>query len=176
MERERLARLEREPIASPRFEIPAVPGPVPFDEDPPQRAVREGRAAKDVARHMLTECGFTAIEADVPMSCGVEVSFRAYDELDNAWLFDVSGGFTSTRPGLKRTDTLWKGLGKAAVLHAIDEKTPLVLLTTGAPARGSAAAQALSVVTGPGKPITAVLEMRSPTDLERLADFLRSTS
>jgi len=172
-ERERLCRLEREPIAPPRFEIPAVPGPAPVDEDPQARAVREGRAAKDVARHVLTQCGFTEIEPDVPMSCGVEVNFRAYDELGNAWLFDVSGGFTSTRPGLKRTDTLWKALGKAAVLREIDEKTPLVLLTTDAPAHGSAGAQALNVVTGPGKPITAVLKMRSPTDLERLADFAR---
>ena len=107
------------------------------------------------------------------MSGGVEVNFRAYDEWGNAWLFDVSGGFTSTRPGLNRTDTLWKALGKAAVLREIDEKTPLVLLTTDAPAHGSAGAQALNVITGPGKPITAVLEMRSPTDLKRLADFAR---
>jgi len=172
-ERERLARLQGEFIAPARFEIPAVPGPAPVDEDPQARAVREGRGAKDVARQVLTQCGFTEIEPDVPMSGGVEVNFRAYDELGNAWLFDVSGGFTSTRPGLNRTDTLWKALGKAAVLREIDEKTPLVLLTTDAPAHGSAGAQALNVITGPGKPITAVLEMRSPTDLKRLADFAR---
>jgi DNA modification methylase len=170
-ERERLARLEAPSIAPPRFAVPAVAGPAPVDEDPQARAVREGRPAKDVARHMLTQCGFTEIEPDVPMSGGVEVNFRASDELGNTWLFDVSGGFTSTRPGLKRTDTLWKALGKAAVLREIDAKTPLVLLTTDAPTSGSAGAQALNALTGPGKPITAVLELRSPTDLERLADF-----
>ena len=31
--------------------------------------------------------------------------------------FDVSGGFTSSRGGLQRTDTVWKALGRACVLH-----------------------------------------------------------
>ena len=136
--------------------------------------VLEGRAAKDVARRLLEQCEFTSIETDVKLSCGVEVNFRAYDQLDNPWFFDVSGGFTSTRPGLKRTDTLWKALGKAAVLREIDGKTPLVLLTTDAPIRGSAGAQALGVVTGPGKPITAVLEMRSASHLDTLAKLARN--
>ena len=47
-----------------------------------------------------------------------------------------SGAFTSNRPGLKRTDTLWKALGKAAVLTRRDPDLPLVLLTTDAPAQG----------------------------------------
>jgi DNA modification methylase len=173
-ERERLARLEAQSLAPPRFELPAVPGPAPIGEDPQARAVREGRAAKDVARRLLEQCEFTSIETDVKLSCGVEVNFRAYDQLDNPWFFDVSGGFTSTRPGLKRTDTLWKALGKAAVLREIDGKTPLVLLTTDAPVRGSAGAQALGVVTGPGKPITAVLEMRSASHLDTLAKLARN--
>ena len=33
-----------------------------------------------------------------------------------SWYVDVSGAFTSTRGGLRRTDTLWKSLGKAAAL------------------------------------------------------------
>jgi hypothetical protein len=49
---------------------------------------------------------------------GVEVNFAARDASGgHTWYFDVSGGFTSSRPGLKRTDTLWKALGKAAVLQ-----------------------------------------------------------
>ena len=172
-ERARLARAARAPVPPARFELPAVPGPAPTDEDLTTQAVHAGLAAKEVARQLLLQCGFVAIEADVPLSFGLAVHFRAYDVLQNAWLFDVAGGFTSTRPGLQRTETLWRALGKAAVLREIDEKTPFVLLTTDAPASGGAGAPALRVLTGPGKPITAVVGLRTPADVQRLADFVR---
>ena len=84
--------------------------------------MREGKAAKDVARALLEECGFTEIKAAVKLSGGVEVSFTAQDVAGATWYFDVSGGFTSNRPGLKRTDTLWKTLGKAAVIDQVDHR------------------------------------------------------
>jgi DNA modification methylase len=149
--------------------LPAVPAADAGDADFQARAVREGRAAKDVALELLRGCGFEDIKPNVKISeGGVEVNFKAYDQAGRPWFFDVSGGFTSNRPGLKRTDTLWKALGKAAVLHEIEPKTPLVLLTTDAPTKGSAGDAALSVVSGPERPIFAVLRMRSEDDQRRL--------
>jgi site-specific DNA-methyltransferase (adenine-specific) len=153
--------------------LPAVPAAGAGDGDFQARAVLEGRAAKDVALALLRGCGFEDIKPNVKISQGgVEVNFKAYDKAGRPWFFDVSGGFTSNRPGLKRTDTLWKAVGKAAVLHAVEPKTPLVLLTTDAPTKGSAGDAALSVVCGPAQPIYAVLRMRSDDDqrtLRRLA-------
>ena len=123
------------------------------DEDFQARAVREGRAARDVAEALLHQCGFEGIQRKVRLPVGVEVNFRAYDRDGGEWFFDVSGGFTSTRPGLMRTDTLWKAVGKAAVLHEAYPKIPLVLLTTDMP-KGGAGEAALRVVRGPGKPIS----------------------
>ena len=90
------------------------------DVDFQSRAVREGRKAREMARVMLVESGFKDISDEVNYSaCGVRVNFEAVDQQGRAWLFDVSGAFTVTkRPGLRRTDTLWKALGKAAVLHS----------------------------------------------------------
>jgi site-specific DNA-methyltransferase (adenine-specific) len=133
-----------------------------------QRAVAEGRAAKQIAEAILLDCEFQFIEKNVRLPSGVEVNFRAKDHRGGTWLFDVSGGFTSNRPGLKRTDTLWKALGKAAVLHETLPDTPLVLLTTDAPPKGSAGDVALQVVLGDGKPIKDVIQMRSRLDLARL--------
>ncbi len=147
--------------------LPAVPARADPDEDVQARAVREGRAARDVAKALLRQCGFDPIQAKVALPVGVEVSFRACDRDGGEWFFDVSGGFTSTRPGLKRTDTLWKALGKAAVLHEAYPKIPLVLLTTDAPKAGAGAA-ALRVVRGPGRPIFDVLQMTSPIDQRKL--------
>lgn len=164
-ERQRLAEETRgSPV---RVRLPAVPAPAGENEDLLARAVREGRAAKEIARAVIEAAGFTDIQEDQRQPGGVEVNFSARDRKGKLWFFDVSGSFTSHRAGLKRTDTLWKALGKAAVLRQVSN-TPLVLLTTDAPSRGSAGAEALKQVTGPKKPIHEVIEMLKLSGLEAL--------
>ena len=112
------------------------------------------------------------IHEDVKQPAGVEVDFIALDVDDNEWWFDVSGAFTSTRPGLQRTDTLWKAIGRAAVVQAAVESGPrYVLLTTDAPRKGTAGAKALQNVVGPNGPIHAVIELLDEVDWQRLRDF-----
>ena len=151
-----------------RLELRATRVPPTEDMGFQQRAVAEGRAAKQIAEAILMDCEFEFIETNVRLPSGVEVNFRAKDKTGGTWLFDVSGGFTSNRPGLKRTDTLWKALGKAAVLHQTSQGTPLVLLTTDKPPKGTAGDVALRVVLGEDKPITDVISMKSALDLARL--------
>ncbi len=112
--------------------------PVLDPQDFQRRAVLEGRRAKELAREVLEACGFSDIQESFRFRSGAEINFLAHDRKGNPWLFDVSGAFTSTRPGLKRTDTVWKALGKAAVLKAGEHLAPLILLTTDLPDRGSA--------------------------------------
>jgi DNA modification methylase len=155
------------------WEVRLRPGPAPasVDEDFQARAVREGRAARDLAREALEACGFRNITAKRTFAEGVEVNYSAEDAGGATWLFDVSGGFTSSRPGLRRTDTLWKALGKAAVLAASQTKLRLVLLTTDVPTPGSAGDNALQVVRGRRKPIRDVILLDSRHDLERLRGY-----
>jgi DNA modification methylase len=141
-------------------------------DDVQERAVREGRQAKELAFELLRACGFEEIRADVkPPRLGIVVSFVARDRAGERWAFDVSGAFTTNRGGLKRVDTLWKALGKAAVLHESDTAMPLVLLTTDAPPKGTAGHQALSVLRGPGKPIFDVIELLDAQGRERLEGY-----
>lgn len=141
-------------------------------EDFQARAVREGRRAQKLARGVLIECGFREIQDKPVLDGGVEINFSATDRRDDRWLFDVSGAFSVTqRPGLRRTDTLWKALGRAGVLHALGLSGRLVLLTTDRPAPNSAGQRALDAVTGKNKPIRAVIEMGNSKDLERLHRF-----
>ncbi len=140
--------------------------------------IPEGPKALEKAREVLEASGFRQIREKVLYPCGAEVNFAALDQHGNKWLFDVSGAFSVTqRPGLRRTDTLWKAIGKAAVLHTYGtsqgKREPLVLLTTSRPAPNSAGHRALAAVTGPGKPIHDVVEMLDSDDVERLADFAR---
>jgi DNA modification methylase len=153
------------------FVLPAVPEPATSGEDLQARAVREGRAAREIAGALIEQCGFVDVRSAIRLAQGVEMNFRAYDQTGGLWYFDVSGGFTSNRPGLRRTDTLWKALGKAAVLHQAQPQALLGLLTTHAPLKGSAGDKALRVMWGRDKPIAAVIEMTSRDDQARLRRF-----
>lgn len=170
-ERKRLKKLEEGDQMPLAFVLKATPPPAPPDEDFQARAVREGKAAKQYAQELLLSCGFVNIQSDVRFPQGVEVNFVATDQSGREWFFDVSGGFTSTRPGLKRTDTLWKALGKAAVLKEIKPDARLVLLTTNTPDEGSVGEAALGVISGRNKPITAVIRMLDADDALVLRAF-----
>ncbi len=164
------------------------PSDAPSFDDFQARAVREGIKARELAERLLGRCGFSDIRERVRCPAGVEVNFTARDQLGGLWRFDVSGAFTVTqRPGLRRTDTLWKALGKAATLHfaeqmhsANDEAgshppPPLVLLTTNRPARNSNGHRALAAMTGPGRPIFTVVEMHNDQDSTLLAELARGS-
>jgi site-specific DNA-methyltransferase (adenine-specific) len=154
-----------------RVQLPAVSS-ANEDEDFQSRAVREGRQANVLARILLDSCGFVDVQPNVKLSgLGIELNFVAMDQAGHKWAFDVSGAFTSSRAGLRRTDTLWKALGKAAVLHEGRGDLPLVLLTTDAPVRGSAGHAALSVLKGPGRPVFDLVELLNVRDQERLRDY-----
>ncbi len=175
-ERARLEDLRAREGEPRRVVLSPTPAPADEDEDFQVRAVREGRAARDLAREALEKCGFTGITANLTLPVGVEVNFEACDANGQRWYFDVSGGFTSSRPGLKRTDTLWKALGKAAVLHESHPDIPLVLLTTDAPPEGSAGSAALAAVTGRKRPIRDLVVLSSAEDLDRLRVHARGNT
>ena len=140
-------RLRRSPTARPV--LLAVPSAEAADDEGFQaRAVRQGQKAEAVARAILLQCGFSDVKENVRMGSGVEVNFTARDQGGRLWCFDVSGAFTSPRPGLRRTDTVWKALGRAAILRLEfpKEPQPLILLSTNLPARGSAGFLALKRV------------------------------
>lgn len=140
---------QREPTTKKRVVLPAVPRPADKGEQYQLRAVREGRRAKEIARAVLMDCGFTDVVDNHRFRGGVEVNFVAADRKGKRWFFDVSGAFTSTRAGLRRTDTLWKALGKASVLKESGiADYRLIFLTTDLPPKNSAGAHALRTAHG----------------------------
>ncbi|MBO0748577.1 MAG: hypothetical protein J2O47_09495, partial [Acidimicrobiaceae bacterium] len=117
---------------------------------------------------VIEAAGFTDLRENLRQPGGVAVDYAARDRKGGLWFFEVAGGFTSHRGGLKRAEVLWKVLGKAAVLREVDKGTPIVLLTTEAPVPGSSGAETLRQVTGPGKLIHAVIKMQEESGLDRL--------
>jgi hypothetical protein len=175
-----LARVakERERATSPLWsDIPLsiLPVKVPADVDEnlffQTRSVKEGRAAKAAARELLEACGFEGVEPDRKLEGGLELNFSAVDKNEEPWFFDVSGAFSSTRPGLKRTDTLWKALGKALVFKSLYPGVPFVLLTTDMPPRNSAGDAALQQVMGRAEAVADAIEMSDASAVRRLQAY-----
>lgn len=163
-EQRRLAdgRTERWPTL-PLWREPAADGP---GAELRSRAVRQGLGAKEIAGSLIEMAGFADVRTNQRQRGGVQVGFTGRDRSGRLWLFDVAGSFTSHRAGFDRTDTLWKALGKAAVLREAGG-APLVLLTAD-PSGGGTAPEALKFVVGPGKPFHAVVEMLAPSGLDAL--------
>ena len=142
-------RLQRKALARTEVRISVDREREDPDEPFQSRAVRQGRRAKEIALALLQDVGFERVEEDRRFGNGVEINFVAHDQKGRPWFFDVSGAFTSNRPGLRRTDTLWKALGRAAVLKSSYlSNYRLVFLTTDLPPKGSAGHNALLAVRG----------------------------
>lgn len=149
------------------------------DHDFQRRAVRQGKMAKEIAKQLLEQSGFEIVGENRKVGAGVEVNFVARDARGDEWYFDVSGALSkgNDRAGLRRTDTLWKALGKAAVLRSAGiEGFRLVLLTTDLPGKssagGKALAAAMSAADGAEPLVFDALEMLDPATvvhLQRLA-------
>jgi site-specific DNA-methyltransferase (adenine-specific) len=140
------------------------------------RAVREGKKARDIARRQLEDAGFDAINEKAKHPSGIlEFNFHLTSPSGSReWWVDVSGAFTTSRPGLQRTDTIWKMLGRLHVLQAMHDgqnrkDSSALVLTSNLPKLGSPGDRALRSV-GP-RVIFDVIELYDPAGLERLRAY-----
>ncbi len=182
--RRRVADERAAPRASRRVTVgagrtPKPADPADLDRDDLDQAVAYGQKARELALQSLVVSGFTAIEQTVAFGdLGVTVDFRARDASGGVWLFDLSGAYSVTRPGLRRPDVLFRALGRAGVLHQARKDRPervdlgpLILLTTDLPPARSAGARALQAVHRPdgSGAVHDVIELLDQPGLERLA-------
>ncbi len=145
------------------------------------RAVNEGKKAQDIASRLLTEAGFETIKEKVKHPKGlIDFNFRVtHPDGVQQWWVDVSGAFVTNRPGLQRTDAVWRLLGKLSVLQALAaqdasdssaaDQDRVLVLTSNLPKKGTPGDQALRAV-GPSAIFDAI-ELYDPAGLERLRHY-----
>ena len=135
------------------------------------RATSAGKKAGDLAREVLEKAGFIIVsEGPRLRGAGIHFAFTVEDDTaEHVYYVDISGAFTTVRPGLLRSDTLWKTIGKAHVLSACEPSARLLVLTAHLPKPGSPGDQALRSV-GPAS-VFDVIEMFDPADVGRLARY-----
>ncbi|MFP5328469.1 MAG: DNA-methyltransferase, partial [Acidimicrobiia bacterium] len=117
-----------------------------------------GLAFVDVADVALEQAGLVGLRRGVKIAEGAEVAFSGETACGRAVAVDVVGGLTVARPGLRRSDAVWRTIAKAAIVQAVAPGTLFVVLTPALPGAGPVA-NALRNVTGAGKPIAAVVEV-----------------
>ena len=117
-----------------------------------------GWAAKDLAKSLLADAGYTDISDDAKVLAGVQPTLSAVDPKGRRWWFEVVGGRTSNRPGAQRVELLWRAIAKGAIVREADPAARFGVLTTGLPASASGGS-ALKAVTGPKKPVAVVIDV-----------------
>ncbi|HRB03809.1 MAG TPA: site-specific DNA-methyltransferase [Ilumatobacteraceae bacterium] len=120
-----------------------------------------GWAAKDLAKSLLDDAGYTEISDEGKVLTGVQPTLSALDAKGRRWWFEVVGGRTSNRPGAQRIELLWRAIAKGAIVHEADPTARFGVLTAGLPASASGGT-ALKAVTGPKKPVAVVVDVMSP--------------
>jgi hypothetical protein len=131
-----------------------------------------GWATKDLAAALLVDAGYTAVVDDAKVVTGVVPTLSALDPKGRRWYFEVVGGRTTNRPGAQRIELLWRAIAKGSVVHEAEPKARFAVLTVGLPA-APAGGRALQAVTGPKKPVAAVVDLMSDDAVDALAALAR---
>lgn len=170
---ERARLLSRDQLTLPGVSVPAVPRAVSDDESPFDAAMRSGLRIAAVAMAVLEEAGFKVTKEKAKLPPGVQVSLLAEDRTGKTWAFDISGGFTVIPTGLSKSDTLFRSIGKAAVITAEFANPPLVLLSSDMPS-SKAGIKALESIKG--TTIVDALDLLDPESHARLAELALGTA
>ena len=168
-------RLEAERVDGDDVETAARPVELLAKDGRRTDPFRGGWSSKEVARFLLTEAGFADLDDQSSVVPGVLPTLRATDGSGRVWWFEVVGGRTSNRPGAQRLDLLWRAISKGAIVREADPSAGFAILTVGLPSAASGG-RALAAVTGPGKPVAAVVDMLADDAVPRLAELAAEPS
>jgi len=100
-------------------------------------ASRQGRQFAEQCDELLRNYGFDLAPPLVLRDVGVEVDRVATSPSGRRVWFEYKGSIQGTRPGLMRTDTLKKAIANGALLQAVDERSPYVVITSHLPEAGA---------------------------------------
>lgn len=111
-------------------------------EPPPPRSFQaasgiQGRQFAEQCDTLLEHLGYQLHGRRVLREVGVEVDQEARSPSGRRVWFEYKGSVQGNRPGLRRTDTLKKAIANGALLAAVDERSPYVVITSHLPEAGS---------------------------------------
>ncbi len=117
-----------------------VPAPSAANRSFQASAGIQGRQFAEQCDTLLTHLGFALQGRRVLTEVGVEIDQEAVSPAGDVVWFEYKGSIQGHRPGLRRTDTLKKAIANGALLRAIPDAAPYVVITSHLPEAGSGAA------------------------------------
>ena len=100
----------------------------------------QGRQFAEQCDTLLAHLGFELRGRRVLLEVGVEIDQEAVSPTGTVVWFEYKGSIQGNRPGLRRTDTMKKAIANGALLRALDDPAPYVVITSHLPEAGSGAA------------------------------------
>ena len=131
-------------------------------------AGRQGRQFSEQCDLVLESEGFVLGGSLRRPDIGVEIDQVAERGGRTVW-FEYKGSFRGETPGMRRTDTVKKAIANGALIGAIPDHPPYVVLTSHVPERGSALAM-IGVAIRLGL-LADVICMSDPAAVRRLRDL-----
>jgi site-specific DNA-methyltransferase (adenine-specific) len=104
----------------------------------------------DIAGSLIEAAGFRnlVVGKKPARGAGTDVDVAADAPDGQRWWFLLAGSFTTGPNGFKRSEVLWRTIGRAAVLREVDSSVPIVVLTTAPAAKGTPNEAALRPLLG----------------------------
>ena len=122
----------------------------------------DGRAGRDVITEVLENAGFESVSERRLAGTGLSVMVASTG--NERFIVEQGGQFSRERPGLLNGESLWRLLGRAAVISGVGER--VIAVTAALPARRSESDLALRAV-GP-KALFDVIDLSLPDATDRL--------
>jgi hypothetical protein len=101
-------------------------------------AGQQGRQFSEQCDVVLASEGFQLEGSHRLLEVGVEIDRVARTAAGRVIWFEYKGSFRGRTPGLLRTDTVKKAIANGALLNALPDHPPYVVLTSHVPVRGAA--------------------------------------
>ena len=103
-------------------------------------ASEQGRQFAQQCDLLLQQSGFELRRPVLLREVGVEIDREAVGPNGRTIWFEYKGSIQGVRPGLMRTDTVKKAIANGALLSAVPDHPPYVVLTSHLPTNGAALA------------------------------------
>ena len=97
----------------------------------------QGRQFADQCDLLLRNSGYEVGSRVLVTAVGIEIDREAVSPTGRIIWFEYKGSVQGTRPGLLRTDTLKKAIANGALLKAMVDRPPFVVLTSHLPEAGA---------------------------------------
>jgi site-specific DNA-methyltransferase (adenine-specific) len=124
------------------------------------------RTLRELSRDVLSAAGYVDVREQVRIGSGVTLSFAATGPDGVERWFEIAGSHTPARPGLARSEVVFRTIAKAYLAAGRTPRRDVVALTSGTVRGGP-----LAAAVGPDRVLRAVIDVTAPDAADVLSSL-----